>query len=387
MSLAQTNLVDLYISKESTWGETPSTPDMKGLPYIGESIGYEKETITSEQIKSDRQRDMVAMVGFGTVGDVNFEYQYENYDEILETLMNEDFVTLALSSLSLTVVASAYTITRAAGSWVTDGVVAGIWIKTGGFTAPGDNGLFKVDTVTATVITLVSTTTGLVDEGPTASCTLAAKFLKVGNTLKSLLIEKRFTDVAKFIYFSGMRVGTAVFNIASKEIMKGTYTFMGYKGVSGSATVAGTSTAATDKKVVSCATNLGSIRKDGVALTTPIKNIALTVENNLRSSDQIASLDPAGVGTGFCDVTGTLEVYFEDLAMYDELIAHTEVSLDFRVTDEDGNITIFTIPKLYFTGGTPVSPGGNEDVMLPLEFTAIKDTITDTTLQIDFIDA
>lgn len=385
--LAQTNLVDLYISKETSWGEDPSTPAMKGLPYTGESLGYGKEVITSEQIRSDRQRDMVAMVGFGTLGDVNFEYQYANFDAILEGLMNESLVTLALSALSLTVVAASYTITRATGSWITDGVVPGIWIKTGGFVNGGNNGVFKVDTVTATVITLVNTTTGLVDEGPTAACTVDAKFLKVGNTLKSLLIEKRFTDIAKYIYFSGLRAGTGVFNMASKEIMKGVFSFMGFKGVSGSSSIAGSSTPALDKKVVSCATNLGNIRKDGVAIVAPIKNIGLTIENNLRSSDQLASLNPAGVGTGFCDVTGTLEAYFQDLAMYEELVNHTTVSLDFRITDEDGNVTIFTIPKLYFTGGTPVSPGGNEDVMLPLEYTGILDPITNTTLQIDFIDA
>lgn len=76
----------------------------------------------------------------------------------------QDFEPIADSgAITVSVVATAKTYTRSAGSFLTDGFAAGMSVTMSGFTNAGNNGIKIIDTVTATVIT-VTVSTGLVDE-------------------------------------------------------------------------------------------------------------------------------------------------------------------------------------------------------------------------------
>jgi len=72
-------------------------------------------------------------------------------------------VAVASGDLSLDVVATAGTITRASGSFLDDGFRPGMTIDTTGFTNAGNNSDFIIDTVTDLVITVVDNT-GMVNE-------------------------------------------------------------------------------------------------------------------------------------------------------------------------------------------------------------------------------
>ncbi|MBU0651174.1 hypothetical protein KKC59_04620, partial [bacterium] len=212
MSLAETNRVALYMSKETDWGENPASPAMQEIKFTGESLAYNKESLTSEQIRSDSQREEVALAGFNVEGDINFEFQYGNLDLFWELLMSSSFVTIAVNGVDLEVDAIAKTIERVSGSFVADNVKPGVWIKTSGFTEAGNNGIFKVKEVTALVITLKDDTTGLVDEVSASGREINAKYIKNGINLQSLLVEKRFLDITKYIYYSGLRLNTTTLN-------------------------------------------------------------------------------------------------------------------------------------------------------------------------------
>jgi hypothetical protein len=71
-----------------------------------------------------------------------------------------------ISTLTVSVDATLNTMTRSAGSWITDGIEVGQRVTTTGFASAGNNGTFEVSAVTATVITLIDATdpvSGLVD--------------------------------------------------------------------------------------------------------------------------------------------------------------------------------------------------------------------------------
>lgn len=72
--------------------------------------------------------------------------------------------------VSMSIVASAGTITRASGSWLADGYYVGGQVATSGFTNGGNNVTKTIASVTATVITVTSNA-GLVDETHSASAT------------------------------------------------------------------------------------------------------------------------------------------------------------------------------------------------------------------------
>lgn len=96
------------------------------------------------------------------------------------TLVNEGPVssvtcTTLGGGAGVTVAAAGATYTRTVGSWITDGFQVGQTVTFGGFTNSGNNGSAHgtVTTVTATVLTM-SSTTGLVNEGPTYGITATA---------------------------------------------------------------------------------------------------------------------------------------------------------------------------------------------------------------------
>lgn len=261
----------------------------------------------------------------------------------------------------------------------------GQWIRTAGFTDAVNNGLFKITAIAAAQITL--DTAVIETHAAETLVDFTGVLLKNGTKRKSLAIEKSFTDIAKFGTFSGMRGGELSQEIVSEQLVTASLTFSGKEVTTGSATLLGTSIPSGSTDSLNATTNVGTIEEGGVALTTAIKGISITTGNNLRNKPQVGSKSPVDIGYGFIDVSGSLNAYFQDLALWDKFVNHTQTSLTWRFTDSAGNVMVYTIPRLYFSDGNPTSPGGNDDVMVPLEFTAIRDLTRGATVIIDIIAA
>jgi len=385
MALADSNRVDLYFSEETLWGETPSTPAMTQLRYTGETLAYSKQSGQSEVIRSDRMRDAILELGYSAGGDIKFELAYGSFDTLLSGLFGAAWST-PVNISSSAIAATALTDKFSGAVGIFNSVTVGQWIKVAGFYEAANNGIFRV-TAKAGDGSDITVDTSLADEGAGEAVTMKGSYLRNGIVEKSYLIEKRFTDITQYIYFDGMRVGGMTLNIAAKQIINGSFTFSGKEGVASASSVAGSSTAASAAVPMSASANVGTITKDGVALATPLKSITLNVNNNPRAKDRIGSKAAAGIGLGFFEVTGTVEAYFEDLVLYNLLIGHTNLSLSWRCTDVSGNVMVFTIPKLYFMEGDPKAESGNQDVMLPLTFAAIRNATYNCAMQIDIMAA
>lgn len=262
----------------------------------------------------------------------------------------------------------------------------GQWIRTEGFATAANNGVFKILAITATTLQL--DTTALVVEDPDGDpITLSAKRLKNGTARKSFLIEKKFGDVEEYVAFPGMRVGQMSLSVESQQLVTGTFSFMGKGAVTSATSVLGQAVPAGITPSLNAAANVGSIYENETVLATALRSITLQLQNNLRTKPQLGNKFPVDIGYGFVDVTGTVQAYFEDLVLYNKFIDHDESSLSFRFTDPDGNIFVFTLPRLYYTNGNPNAGGGNDDVLLPLEFTCVRDTDTDAVILLDLIPA
>lgn len=261
----------------------------------------------------------------------------------------------------------------------------GQWLRTAGFGTAANNGVFKIVSIAANEI--VFDTAVLVDEAAGASVVISAQRIKNGTARKSLHIEKKFGDVDKYVGFPGMRVGAMSLNVESQQLVTGTFTFMGKEAQTSETSVLGQVVPAGINPSMNATTNVGSIYEDDVLLSTALRSVALSVANNLRAKPQLGSRAPIDIGYGFVDVTGTVSAYFEDLVLYNKFIDHDESSLSFRFTDAYGNVMVFTLPRLYYTNGNPNAGGGNDDVLLPLEFTCVRDTDADAVIIMDVIPA
>lgn len=377
MSIADTNRVSVLYAVESSWGETPSSPDMTSLRVTSESLTHQKQTSISSEIRSDRMKSDVIETGARAEGDLLFELSYGGFNDFLEGAVQGSFVTASVSSVSLDFASNTIT----AGSSVFGDFMVGQWVKISGAHANND-GLFKVSAKTDTVLTLsgASFTTDT-----TSDAMVAGKILRNGTTPTSFVLEKRFNDIAKYVYFTGMMIDR--FNVAvdAKNVVRGGFSFVGKSGFSSGSSVAGSVTSANISAVFNSSANVGSVQEGGVALTTAVQSIELSYGNNLRLQNVVGDIAPSAIGSGSIDLSGSLVAYFENHSLYQKFLDHTSSSVSFRLTDADDQVIVFTLPKVYFTAGNPQASGRDRDVLLPLSFTAVRDDATDCMIQIDVL--
>jgi len=399
MAQADTNRVQLRYSKETVWGEAPTTPAMQDIRVTSESLIHNKNTVLSEVIRSDRLRDSLVEVAVNAEGDIGIELSFgttttgnTELDDMWEGLFQSTFTVVSSTGLDVTVLATARTFTDAGADFPMDGVVVGMWVKFTGFTDPGNNGIFQVEAVATTVITVTTASAddngGLADETSGAMAVgLEAKMIRVGTTPTSLLIEKEYSDVTEFVYFTGMRVGSLSLAVEAESIATGTLTFQGKEGFSTGATLDATPVASSSDISLNATSDVGALQEGGANLTTALRTINLEINNNLRPKPQIGDRSPIDIGLGFVDVTGTAEAYFEDNVLYSKFLAHTASSLAFKLTDPiTGSAMVWTVPRIFFSAGNPTTSGGNDDVILPLEFSGIRDSTTSTSIQLDLLE-
>jgi hypothetical protein len=372
---------------------------MQDLRITSESLIHNKNTVLSEIIRSDRLRDSLIEVAVNAEGDIGIELSFgttttgnTELDDMWEALFQDTFTVVAETGLDVTVVSAARTFTDAGATFVMAGVVVGMWVKWGGFTDAGNNGVFQVEAVAETVVTVTIASAddsgGLANEtGPAMGVTADAKMLRVGTTPASLLIEKEYSDVTEFVYFTGMRVGSVSLSVEAEAIATGTFTFQGKEGFSSATSQDATPVATSSDISMNATSDVGALEEGGINLTTALRSINLEMNNNLRPKPQIGDRSPIDIGLGFVDVSGTIEAYFQDNVLYEKFLAHTASSLAFKLIDPiTASVMVWTVPRLFFSAGNPTTSGGNDDVILPLEFSGIRNAATGTSVQLDLLE-
>lgn len=183
-----------------------------------------KETYSSNEIAS-HQQSTGATHGIGSSsGTISGELSCTTYGDFMQWLLRKDWAaTSAIASLSLTIAASGsnYTITRAAGDFLTGGIKVGDVIRlTGGSLAAGNIGKnLVVLNVTDTVLTVnVLNESALTAEGPIASCTVTVTGKKTwtpttGHTNKYVTFEDWSSDVSRSQVFEDVQ--PTAFNISA----------------------------------------------------------------------------------------------------------------------------------------------------------------------------
>ncbi len=211
----------------------------------------------------------------------------------------------------------------------------------------------------------------------------ASNVLKVGTTKRSFSIETAMLDWAsvRYLQFAGMRVAGFNFKFAHGAIVEGGFKFAGKTAAeSGTTLVVTGTTAATTTDVLNGASGISAIQIDGASPGVIVKSVMLELDNTLRPITGVGAVGPQDQLSGRSMITGTLEVYFDDIALYTKLLNNTSFALNWTVGDGSKSYT-FRITKAKFNEGNPPVTGVDTDVMLSLKFTALYDA-TDTSLKI-----
>lgn len=180
--MSNTNRVGIRAVREVSYGVVPTAPQLLQIPFTGApDLAFAPETVVSELIRADRQIDDLILVGGEAAGSLPSEFAYRVHDLLLEgaffslfqtrfSRQNNEAATqiASVTGASETIAFTAYgatfagtvdfaaapnTITRAAGSWITDGFAVGMRIRVQNAVDVGNNAIWTIGTLTATVIT------------------------------------------------------------------------------------------------------------------------------------------------------------------------------------------------------------------------------------------
>jgi hypothetical protein len=98
MSFADASGTRLAFVAESTENTIPASPSWQNLRFTSESLNYNKQTVSSEEIRADRNVSDMIDVGFGVGGEIGFELSYGTLDSLLESLLFSTWSTNVLKN-------------------------------------------------------------------------------------------------------------------------------------------------------------------------------------------------------------------------------------------------------------------------------------------------
>lgn len=337
MTLAAGLYKRLSYKEETTYGTPAGASGAKTLRRVDGTLNLKKDPYKSNEIRSDLQ---VADFRHGVrkvEGSLNGELSVGSYADFFAALCKRSFAAVtSITGVSITLAAgsgSAYTVTRAAGSWLTDGVKVGdvIRLTAGTFNVANSNKNLWVIGLTATVATvLVLNGTTLVAEGPIASATVSLPGKKTfipltGHVEKSYTMEEWFSDVSRSEVYSGVRVSQAAVKLPPSGMATVGWTLMGQDMAQSGATQYFTSPTASGASPVLAAVN-GLLTVGGTRQLN-VTGLDFSINANY-SGDAVVGRNVIPTHfTGTMEVSGSFTAYFEDGVLPDNFFNEDELAL------------------------------------------------------------
>lgn len=152
--MSDANRTALRYVEESAFGAIPATPPFRDLRYTASSLAYTPNTVTSSEIRSDRQITDLVLVGFEASGNTNHEISFEAFDDLLEGAFFSDWSykisheNLASDTPVSDIAATVITVDSGGASYV-----AGMITRHTGSGVSANNKLARVVSSTATTVT------------------------------------------------------------------------------------------------------------------------------------------------------------------------------------------------------------------------------------------
>lgn len=362
-----------------------------GVPAIGAG-GQELRRVTSvaKEARATYENNEIVAHQQSTgvnLGTASTDWQFDGllspgtYASVLAALVRKIFtVTAASTALSLTVAgAGPYTLTRAAGSFLTDGIKIGdvVRVTAGTYANPvnRDNNLLLTG-VTALVLTGVTLNgTALIPEGPVATSTVTVVGKKAivpltGHTDTLFTVEEWYGDIARSELFPDVRIGKADIGIPA----------------SGNATIKLASMGLGVRTLASAQALTSPIAATTTPVLTGVRGIlvqgGIAIGNCTGASFSIdAALTAEGpvLGSNFSPdmARGRIKVSGQFTALFDSLtlatLYHTETVTSLTTvmaadTTNSSDFVAFTLSALKLTGDAP--DDGEKAIIRTYPFTA-----------------
>lgn len=320
---------------ESTWGSAPGTGSGQVLRRVQSGLSLQKDTYQSNEVRADYQMSDFRHGVRRVSGSISGELSPGTYKDFMAAALRKDFAAVtAITGASITIAGSGptYTVTRAAGSFLTDGIKVGqvVRLTAGSFTAGNLNKNLFVLSLTATVLTvMVLNGSTLTAEGPIASSTVTVpgKVTYVpltGHTDKSFAVEHWHSDVSQSELFLGCKVNNLSLGLPPTGLATIGMDMMGKDVTTATSGYYVSPTAAATTGINAAVNGVLTAQGAAVALVT---GLDIRIAGNMQATPVVGSNTYPDIFEGRVMVTGNMSVYFQDATFRDYFINETEVAL------------------------------------------------------------
>lgn len=346
------------VKKESQWGVPAGAAGAKLLRRVTADFNLTKENYESNEINPSFQT-IDSRHGVRSVeGSLETELSPGSYSDFIGSILAKDFAAGgSTTGASITIAASGdfFTLTRAAGSWLTDGFYVGNIIRlTGAGFAPANVGnnllVVGLTALVATVVVLSGTT--LVAEGPIASADAAVvgkqSYVPMsGHTDDSYTVEQWFSDIAQSEVYTGLKPASIALSLPSTGLVTASLSFMGKDLAQTGTSQYFTSPTATNTEGIFASVS-GAVVVNGLPVAL-ITSMDLTVSRNQEAANVVGSNFAADIFVGRITATGSMSVYFQDAVFRDYFDDEAKISVVVALTtgeEKDAEAMSFTMGKV-----------------------------------------
>jgi hypothetical protein len=389
MTLASGLFRQVSIKKETTFGTAPATTLWTPLRRKRSNIDLSKETYASEEIATSQQvRDMRHGVR-SIKGTIEGEMAPGAYSAIFEAMLRKDWaagtsIALAATTLDIAGTGPTYTLTRSAGSWITDGIKAGdvvrITVGAGLTTSNLNKNLLVTAVTSATILTvIVLNGSGLVDDAATASCTVAVTGKKAwapasGHTDYSYAIEHWHSDVVQNELFTGCKFTKADIDLPATGMSAATFEVMGQNVATATSRYSTTWNAANTAGLLAAVN--GAVVVGGTAIGR-LLSLKLTINSAQKGDPVVGSNILPALLAGRITCEGEFTAYFEDASIRDLFINETETSIAIALTCNNtstSDLLTFVMPRIKLGGASKAD--SESALIMTCPFTGLENTTT-----------
>lgn len=326
-----------------------------------------KENYTTESEITSTQQLISSRHGVKTVnGSISGILSPLTYSDMLSAVLRRDFTAVtALTALSVTIAGTgnpSYTITRAAGDFLTGGIKIGqvVRLSVGTLNAANINKNLLVTGVTATILTVIPVNgVALVAEGPIASTTVTVVGKvtytpTTGHTNVYYTVEEWHPDVPYSERSQDVKIAQASLTLSGSGNAQIALEAVGLDQ-QGAATVYFTSPAAETTSGALLAAS-GLLLVNGTVQAT-VTELSIEIMGNEQPADGVvgSNIRP-DIFRGKVMVSGSFTAYFESATIPDLFRNETATSLVSVLTDggaANADFISVVIPRLELNSSTP----------------------------------
>lgn len=377
----------LAYKKESTFGVLAGATGGQQLRRVTANFNLVKEAYESAEIRPDLQKFDFRHGTRSVDGTLNGELSPESYSDFMGSVLARDFTAgVSDTGLSVTIALgvvtthyTSYTVTRAAGSFLTAGFKIGDVVRLTGAglaTANVGNNLMIINLTALVATVIVLNRSALVAEGPIASVDVAVVGKKTfapltAHTDDSYTIEEFYSDILQSEVTVGNKVGSMAVSVPANGMATVDFGFTGKNiGQTGTTQYFTTPAAAPSTRVTAGANGVLLVNNIPVCIVTAFD---FTVERNL-STQAVVGCDSsvAEITAGSIMVSGSFSALFEDATLRGYFLNETEITLAVALTtssEKNSDFVSFVMPRVKLNSSS--KNDGEEAVVLSTDFIAL----------------